>query len=231
MKRPQGEVEKDRTDVMKRAKMSEPDKDQKEQEEEQLPEEEEQELEQKKHEKEHEKEQEQEQKQEQEQEQENNNDKPGHEGAKEEDDVTEGRSLVHPLTKLVSKLRQVVVPMAVACLECGKEVRSYCQGCLVAVYCGAACQVQHWQQHKEQCSTWAARLHRGTGLFPPTLEEARALDTARKARERARDKTHSTVLLYHGALEKCDEVTEKLEKFKEEAVKKEEKIVQMEDEM
>ena len=147
----------------------------------------------------------------------------------------EGRSLVHPLTKLVSKLRQVVVPMAVACLECGKAVQSYCQGCLVAVYCGAACQVQHWQQHKEQCSTWAARIHRGAGLFPPVLEKARALDTARKARERARDKTHSTVLRYHDAIKNHtefeEEVTTKMEKYKKEVVKKEEKIVQMEGEM
>ena len=120
---------------------------------------------------------------------------------------------------------------AAACLECGKAVQSYCQGCLVAVYCSVACQVQHWQVHREQCCTWAARIHRGAGLFPPALEEARALDTARKARERARDKTHSTVVLYHGALEKCDEVTEKLEQFQEEAAENEEKITRMEEEM
>ena len=138
--------------------------------------------------------------------------------------------LVHPLAKLVSKLRRQVNTSA-ACLECGKAVQSYCQGCLVAVYCGVACQVQNWQVHREQCCTWAARIHRGAGLFPPALDEARALDTARKARERARDKTHSTVVLYHGALEKCDEVTEKLEQFQEEAAENEEKITRMEEEM
>ena len=89
--------------------------------------------------------------------------------------------------------------------------------------------------HREQCRTWAARIHSGAGLFPPALEEARALDTARKARERARDKTHSTVLLYHGALENHaefeEEVIAKLDKYEEEAAQKEEKIVRMEGEM
>ena len=161
---------------------------------------------------------------------------------KEEDKINEeerideqkDRGLVHPLHKLVSKLRKAMT-IAAACLECSKEVRSYCQGCLVAVYCGAACQVQHWQEHREQCSTWAARIHSGAGLFPPTLEEARALNTARQAKIRAREKTHATVLLYHDTLEKnaeCEEeVTAKMEKYEEEAVEKEEKIVQMEGEM
>ena len=161
---------------------------------------------------------------------------------KEEDKINEeerideqkDRGLVHPLLKLVSKLRKAMT-IAAACLECSKEVRSYCQGCLVAVYCGAACQVQHWQEHREQCSTWAARIHSGAGLFPPTLEEARALNTARQAKIRAREKTHATVLLYHDTLEKNaefeEEVTAKMEKYEEEAVEKEEKIVQMEGEM
>ena len=149
-------------------------------------------------------------------------------------DEQKDRGLVHPLHKLVSNLRKAM-KIAAACLECSKEVRSYCQGCLVAVYCGAACQVQHWQEHREQCSTWAARIHSGAGLFPPTLEEARALNTARQAKIRAREKTHATVLLYHDTLEKHaefeEEVTAKMEKYEEEAVEKEEKIVQMEGEM
>ena len=52
---------------------------------------------------------------------------------------------------------------------------------------------------------------------------------------RARDKTHATVLLFHDALEKHaefeEEVTEKIEKYGEEAAKKEEQLIRMEGEM
>jgi hypothetical protein len=133
-----------------------------------------------------------------------------------EDVVGGDHGLNHPLDRLMSKLKKFKKE-GTACLECGATVRHYCQSCLLAGYCSAPCQLLHWQgDHSEDCATWAARLHGGAGLVPPPPDESPALRAARKARARARDMTHSTVLMHRDTLEKLEETEKEVAERREE---------------
>jgi hypothetical protein len=61
------------------------------------------------------------------------------------------------------------------CAECGKEGGASlkaCKSCMVAKYCNAECQKNHWPKHKKECKKCAAEL-RDEALFkdPPPKED------------------------------------------------------------
>ena len=89
--------------------------------------------------------------------------------------VVEKMGVVHPHDMLMTKLKRTKKEAA-ACMGCAGEVYFYCQSCILAVYCSAACQLHHWEGgHGEECGTWAAGLNSGAGLLPPLPVESKAL--------------------------------------------------------